>query len=125
MVVDDASRLIELGVRAYQGVTGETDKAEALFALTQRTKLAWSHMQMTETVEDALRMAIVNTATTIESVYYGKLDDAAKSVFTHTVQAVDAACGDLARGLGFSYYGLDYFLGETPDVADTVPVGLL
>ena len=116
VVVDDASRLINLGVRAYQGITGEADKAEALTVLTQRTGASWKQMQMTETIEDALRMAIVNAATTIESVYDDKLDDAAESVFAHTVQAVDAACEDLARGLGFGYYGLDYLLSETPDV---------
>lgn len=117
LAIDGATALIESGVRAYQSISGESDKAAALRVLTRRNKLAWMQMQMAESVDDALRMAIVNTAATVECVYYGKLDDVAKGAFVHVVQAVDAACGDLARGVGVreSHYGLDY-LAEEPDI---------
>lgn len=115
--IDEASVLIESGVRAYQSISGESDRTAALRLLTQRNKLVWMQMQMAESVDDALRMAIVNTAATIECAYYGKLDDVAKSAFAHVVQAVDAACEDLARGVGVreSHYGLDH-LAREPDI---------
>jgi hypothetical protein len=108
-VVGDASGLISAGLRAYQSITGDSDKAVALGVLTkQKTKTSWRRMAMAETVEGALRLAVANSSYVIERIYDGNLDDVAKDSFANVVQMVDAACEDLARGVSVSYYGLDH-----------------
>lgn len=107
-VVGDASGLISAGLRAYQSITGDSDKAVALGVLTQRAQTSWRRMAMAETVEGALRLAVENSSYVIERIYDGKLDDVTKDAFVNVVQMVDAACEDLARGVSVSYYGLDY-----------------